>query len=160
MLFLYVFYDKFVPREIYTITCIILLSVPNHFFKHIADTNLIFQWQLWQLTIKGCCKKTSILNFYNFGLHFLKENDIYIHFYFLGYWNSKGLAIIPDFTAIKNRQMANVWKIDSVRMRDILKWFGYWIKILNFQHLLIFIAQGAVKSYIIAIPEEFSYPLQ
>jgi hypothetical protein len=41
---------------------------------------------------------------------------IYIHFYCQGYENSKGLAIIQDFTAhsaIKNEQMANVWALDA-----------------------------------------------
>ena len=63
---------------------------------------------------------------------------IYIYFYCQGYENSKGLAIIQYFIghwAITNKQMANVWTIDSVRMRDILKWF---FKLSVFAHFLLF----------------------
>ena len=63
---------------------------------------------------KGSCKKTSFFKFCNFGLHFLKEKDRDIYFYFEGYGKSKRLAIIQDFKAhwaIKNKQMVNVWKL-------------------------------------------------
>ena len=50
------------------------------------------------LRSKGCCKKKGCFEFYNFGLSFLKKM-IDIHFYCQGYGNSKGLAIIQDFTA-------------------------------------------------------------
>ena len=46
-----------------------------------------------------------------------------IHFYCWQYENSKGPAIIQDFTAhwaITNKQMVNVWKFTSVRMHDVL----------------------------------------
>ena len=39
------------------------------------------------------------------------------------YENSKGFANIQDFAAhwaIKNKQMVNVWKFDSVRMQNVL----------------------------------------
>ena len=51
------------------------------------------------------------------------KKGIDIQFYFHWYKNSKGLAIIQDFTAhwaIKNEEMVNVWKFDSVRMKDLV----------------------------------------
>ena len=73
-----------------------------------------------------------------------------IQFYLWGFWNTKGLAIIHDFTAhwaIKNEQMVNIWKFDLVRMQDLSK-FDSDID-LNFQTFaicLIFMSQFAVKS--------------
>ena len=51
------------------------------------------------------------------------KKGIDIRFYFHWYENSKGLAIIQDFTAhweIKNEEMVNIWKFDSVRMKDLV----------------------------------------
>ena len=48
-----------------------------------------------------------------------------ILFYFLGYENSKGLAIIQDFTAhwaIKNKQMANVLSFYLESESSQLEW--------------------------------------
>jgi hypothetical protein len=45
-----------------------------------------------------------------------------IHFYCQRYENSKGLAIIQDFTAhwaIKDKWMGNVWTFYPVRMQDV-----------------------------------------
>ena len=75
---------------------------------------------------------------------------IVIWFYCQSYENSKGLAIIQDFTAywaIKNKEMVIVWKFDSVRMQDLVIYDSD-IK-SNFQKFLIclaFIIQQAVKS--------------
>jgi hypothetical protein len=72
---------------------------------------------------KGCCKKKpGVFNFISLAYVSLKKiKDI--HFHCKGYVNSKGLAIIRDFTshwAIKNKQMVKVWTFDSVRMMDVL----------------------------------------
>ena len=72
------------------------------------------------------------------------------------------MAIIKDFTAhwaIKNKQMANDWKVDSMpesymRTSRILTESN----VQTFTICLFFIAQWAVKSWIIANPLEFSYP--
>ena len=73
-----------------------------------------------------------------------------IHFYFQGFKNTLGLAIIQDFMAhcaIKNEQMVNIWKFDLIRMRDLSKYDSH-IE-LNFQNFTIcmfFMSQQAVKS--------------
>ena len=57
--------------------------------------------------------------------------------------------------------MVNVWTFDSVGMQEVLKYYSdieY-----NFQTFVIclfFIAQWAIKSWIIARTLEFSYPQQ
>ena len=72
------------------------------------------------------------------------------------------MAIIQDFTAhwaIENKQMVNVWTFDSVGMWDVVI-YDSGIE-SNFQTLticLFWIAQWAVKSWIIARPSELSYP--
>ena len=90
-----------------------------------------------------------------------------IHFYFWGSEHSKGLAIIQDFTAhwaMKNEQMANVWKFDSMpdSYENILHSncdnSDSILKVQTFAICSFFIAQWAVKSWIIARPLEFSYP--
>ena len=94
-------------------------------------------------------KKGGVLNFIILA-HVSLKKIIYINFYCEGYENSKGLAIIQDFTAhwaIKNKQMVNVWTFDSVRMWDVLI-YDSGIE-SNFQTIAIcscFIAQWAVKS--------------
>ena len=60
-------------------------------------------------------KKIGVLNFITLA-YLSSKKMIYIHFYCNGYEDSKGLAIIQDFTAhwaVKNKQMANVWTFDS-----------------------------------------------
>jgi hypothetical protein len=45
----------------------------------------------------------------------VSKKMIYMYFYFRGYENSIGRAIIQDFTAhwaINNKQMANAWTFD------------------------------------------------
>ena len=60
-------------------------------------------------------KKPGVLN--SVTLDYISSKKIIdIYFYFWGYENSKGLAIIQDFTAhwaIKNKQMANVWTFEK-----------------------------------------------
>jgi hypothetical protein len=56
--------------------------------------------------------------------------------------------------------MMNVWTFDSVRMRDVLI---FWFIESNFQTFaicLFFIAEFAVKSWIIANPLKVSHPLK
>ena len=59
-------------------------------------------------------KKPGVLNLKTLA-YVSSKKMINIHFYFLGYENSKGLVIIQYFTAhwaIKNKQMVNVWTFD------------------------------------------------
>ena len=61
-------------------------------------------------------KKRGVLNFITLA-YVSSKKMIDIHFYWYGCEKSIGLAIIQDFTAhwaIKNKQMANVWKFDSM----------------------------------------------
>ena len=71
-----------------------------------------------------------------------------IQFYCKSYENSKGFAIIQDFTAhwaIKNKEMVNVSKCDSVWMQDALIYNeGIELKFYRFIICLIFITQWAV----------------
>ena len=78
-----------------------------------------------------------------------------IHFYCQGYGNSKGLAIIQDFTAhwaIKNEQMANVWTFNIESESSQLEWrmFPYdsdnESNFQTFTICLFSIIQWAVKS--------------
>ena len=51
-----------------------------------------------------------------------------VHFYCWGYENSKGLAIIQDFTAhwaIQNKQMVNVWTFDLESDSSQLEWWMF-----------------------------------
>jgi hypothetical protein len=59
-------------------------------------------------------KKPGVSNFVTLA-YISSKKMIYIYFYFWGYENSEGLAIIQDFAAhwaIKNKEMANVWSFD------------------------------------------------
>jgi hypothetical protein len=50
---------------------------------------------------------------------------IHIHFYCQGYENSKGLAIIQDFTAhwaIKNEEIVNVWTFNIESESSQFEW--------------------------------------
>ena len=78
-----------------------------------------------------------------------------IHLVFERYEHFKGLAIIQEFTAywvIQNEQMVTFWKFYSVRMQVVFI-FDPEIdsNFKTFTICLFFIAQWAVKSYIIAI---------
>ena len=61
-----------------------------------------------------------------------------------------GLAIIQDFAAhwaIKNEQMVNIWKSDSIRMHELCKYdSNIELKFKTFAICLIFMSQWAVKS--------------
>ena len=60
-------------------------------------------------------KKPGVSNFVT-SPYISSKKMTYISLYFYGYGNSKGLAIIQDFTAhwaIKNKQMASVWTFHS-----------------------------------------------
>jgi hypothetical protein len=79
--------------------------------------------------------KPEPLNFVT--LAYISSNSkkiIDIYFYFQEYDSSKGSAIIQYFTAqwvIWNKQMANIWFriiIIKVIIKDVLIWFGHWIK--------------------------------
>ena len=66
--------------------------------------------------------KPELSNFITLA-YISSDKIIDIHFYWWQYENSKGLAIIQDFTAhwaIKNKQIMNVCKFISVRMHDAL----------------------------------------
>ena len=85
-------------------------------------------------------KKPGVSNFVT-SAYISSKKMIDIYFYFWGYENSNGLAIIEDFTAhwaIKNKEMSNVWTFDwesessHLELRNVLIWFGHWIKLGNF----------------------------
>ena len=96
-----------------------------------------------------------------------------LYLFIIGYEETKGLAIIQDFTAhcaIKNEQMVNVWnftkesksKSESKQLECGSRRFSFNFDIgSNFQTFAIcsfFISQWAVKSRIISRPLVFSDP--
>jgi hypothetical protein len=63
--------------------------------------------------LKGCCKKNPFSNFVT-SAYISTKKMIHVNLCSKGYGNSKGFAIVQDFTAhwaIKNKQMASVWNL-------------------------------------------------